>query len=88
MVPSIDVADVLLEFHEYKPKTLSDGMLAEQWRFVARRLSEPDPRRGTYRFGYVTFLDRRTKAHVAEALPTVLTDVCFGYLPKVASDYE
>jgi hypothetical protein len=88
LVPSIDQADVVLEFHSYRPKTMSDGMLAEEWHFVARRLSEAHRQRATYRFGYVTFLDRRTKAHVAEVLPTVLTDVCLGYLPKVASACE
>lgn len=88
VVPSIDQADVLLEFTQYKPTTMSDGTPAEEWWFIARRLSEPDRQRATYRFAYTTFLDRRTKAHVAKELPTVLTDVCFGYLPKVASSTQ
>ncbi len=80
---SIDDADVLLELSGYRPMTMKDGTPAEEWRFIARRLSEPDRQRATYRFAYVTFLDRRTKAHVAKELPSVLTDVCFGYLPRV-----
>jgi hypothetical protein len=88
LVQTIDEADVLLELREYRPTTMPDGTPAEEWLFVARRLSESNAHRATYRFGYVTCLDRRTKAHVAQALPTVLTDVCFGYLPKVASGQE
>lgn len=84
LVSSIDEADVLLEFTQYKTTTMSGGAPAEEWWFIARRLSEPDRQRATYRFGYVTLLDSRTKGHVAEELPTVLADVCFGYLPKVA----
>lgn len=79
---------MLLEFHSYGPKTTTDGTPGEEWLFVARRLSETDPQRATYRFGYVTFLDRKTKGHVARALPTVLADVCFGYLPKVLFDHR
>jgi hypothetical protein len=85
LVSSIDQTDVLLEFTQYKPTTMPDGTPAEEWWFIARRLSEPDRLRATYRFAYTTFLDRRTKAHVAKELPTVLSDVCFGYLPKLAS---
>ena len=85
LVSSIDEADVLLEFNDYRPTTTRDGTPGEEWRFIARRLSEPVRERATYRFAYVTWFDRRTKAHVAEELPTVLTDVCLGYLPKVAS---
>ena len=85
LVSTIDEADVLLEFNQYKPTTTKEGTPAEEWWFIARRLSEPIRQRATYRFAYTTFLDRRTKAHVAKELPTVLGDVCFGYLPKVAS---
>jgi hypothetical protein len=88
LVPSIDEADVLLEFHGYRPTTRSDGTLADEWLFIARRLSEPNLHRATYRFAYVTWLDRRTKEHVARAMPTVLTDVCLGYLPKVVAERE
>ena len=83
LVSSIDEADVLLEFNQYRPTTAPDGTPQEQWWFIARRLSEPDRQRGTHRFVFGTFLaDRRTKDHVARELPTVLVDVCFGYLPK------
>jgi len=85
LVSSMDDADVLLELHGYRPTTTQDGTPGEEWRFIARRLSEPVRERATYRFAYVTWLDRRTKAHVATELPTVLSDVCLGYLPKVAS---
>ncbi len=85
LVSSIGEADVLLEFNDYRPTTTRDGTPSEEWRFIARRLSEPVRERATYRFAYVTWLDRRTKAYVAKQLPTVLADVCFGYLPKVAS---
>jgi hypothetical protein len=84
LVSSIDEADVLLELHGYKPTTTPDGTPGEEWRFIARRLSEPVRERATYRFAYVTWLDRRTKAHVARELPQVLGDVCLGYLPKSA----
>lgn len=85
LASSIDEADVLLELHGYGPTTTQDGTPGEEWRFIARRLSEPVRERGTYRFGYTTWLDRRTRAHVAKQLPTVLGDVCLGYLPKIAS---
>ena len=85
LVSSMDDADVLLELHGYRPTTTQDGTPGEEWRFIARRLSEPVRERATYRFAYVTWLDRRTKAHVATELPTVLSDVCLGYLPTVAS---
>lgn len=88
LVPSIDQADVLLEFHAYRPTTSNDGTLADEWLFIARRLSEPNLHRATYRFAYVTWLDRRTKEHVAQAKPTILTEVCLGYLPKVAAERE
>jgi hypothetical protein len=88
LVPSIDQADVLLEFYGYRPTTRSDGTLADEWLFIARRLSEPNLHRATYRFAYVTWLGRRTKEHVAQAMPTVLTDVCLGYLPKVVAEME
>ena len=85
LVSSIDEADVLLELHGYRPTTTPDGTPGEEWRFIARRLSEPVRERATHRFAYVTWLDRRTRAHVAKELPTVLSDVCLGYLPKAAS---
>jgi hypothetical protein len=85
VVPSIDHADVLLELHDCRPTTTSDGTPGEEWLFIARRLAEPDSNRATYRFSYVTLLDRTTKAHVARALPAVLSDVCLGYLPKAAA---
>lgn len=81
LASTIDEADVLLELSEYRPTTASDGTPAEEWWFVARRLSEPARERATHRFGYVTWLDRRTRAHVAKDLPTVLADVCLGDLP-------
>jgi hypothetical protein len=83
---SIDDADVLLEFSLYQPTTLADGTPGEKWMFIARRLSEPNRQRATYRFGYLTMPDPRTRAHVAEELPIVLGDVCLGYLPKVAGN--
>ena len=88
LVSSIDDADVLLEFSLYEPTTLTDGTPGEKWMFIARRLSEPNRQRATYRFGYVTMPDPRTKVHVAEELPIVLGDVCLGYLPKVAGNED
>jgi hypothetical protein len=86
-VPPIDTADVLLEFSGYEQKSAPDGTGAEEWRCVARRLSEPDRKKGTYRFANTTLLDKRTSAHVARVLPVVLNDVCLGNLPKpTASD--
>ena len=84
LVASIDDADVLLELNAYRPLTTTDGTLADEWRFVARRLSEPVRAKATYRFGYVTWPSHETREHVAKELPTVLSDVCLGYLPKVA----
>ena len=88
LVSSIDEADVLLEFSRYKPTALRDGTPADEWWFIARRLSEPNRQRATHRFVYLTFLDRKARAHVAKKLPTLLSDVCFGYLPKVASSSQ
>jgi hypothetical protein len=51
LVQSIDEADVLLELRDSRPKTMSNGTPAEEWLSVARRLSESDARRATYRFG-------------------------------------
>ncbi len=82
LVPTIDAADVRLEFSGYKQMSAPDGTPAEEWRFVARRLSEPDKQKGTYRFVYTTLLDKKTRAHIARELPVVLNDVCVGYLPK------
>jgi hypothetical protein len=86
LMPTIDEADVLLEFIHYRPMNSADGSLLDEWRFVARRLSEPSRERGTFRFSYLAALDRNSQARVAKQLPVVLADVCFGYLPKVASD--
>ena len=88
LVSSIDEADVLLEFSLYEPTTMTDGTPAERWMFIARRLSEPIRQRATYRFGYVTIPDPRSKVHVAGELPIVLGDVCLGYLPKVAANED
>src|SRR5258708_18151906 len=66
LVSSIDQADVVLEFTQYKPTTMPDCTPAEEWGFIARRLSEPDRVRATYRFAYTTFLDHRTQAHAAK----------------------
>jgi hypothetical protein len=55
LVPSIDEADVLLELNESRPRTTPDGTPGEEWRFIARRLSEPVRERATYRFAYVTW---------------------------------
>jgi hypothetical protein len=85
LVPTINDADVLLEFTDYRPRTLADGSLGEQYWFIARRLSEASSQRAIYRFGYLTGLDRKTQAHVAKRLSLVLGDVCLGYLPKMAS---
>jgi hypothetical protein len=62
-----------------------DGIPTWQWRFVARRLSEPNRERASYRFSLAAGLDRGSTAHFAKKLPTILTDVCMGWLPKVAS---
>jgi hypothetical protein len=86
LAPTIDEADVLLEFSDYRPMSSADGGLLDEWRFVARGLSEPSRERGSFRFSYFAALDRNSHARVANRLPVVLTDVCFGYLPKVASD--
>jgi hypothetical protein len=86
LVPTIDEADVLLEFNYYGPRNLANGFVGDEWRFVARRLSEPSRQRATYRFAYLAALDRKSQAHVAKQLPVVLADVCFGYLPKLASN--
>jgi hypothetical protein len=88
LVSSIDEADVLLEFSLYEPTTLADGTPGEKWMFIARRLSEPNRQRATYRFGYVTTPNPRVTAHVAEELPIVLGDVCLGYLPKFAANED
>ena len=85
LVPTIDEADVLLEIARYRPRRLNDGGLADEWLFVARRLSEPSRQRGTYRFGHLVAVDPMSQSRVAKQLPLVLADVCFGYLPKPAS---
>lgn len=84
LVSSIDDADVVLELNAYSPLTTTDGAPADEWRFVARRLSEPIRAKATYRFAYATWLNQKTREHVAKELPTVLSDVCLGYLPKIA----
>jgi hypothetical protein len=86
LVQTIDEADVLLELTYYRPRDLADGTLVDEWRFVARRLSEASRQRATFRFAYLAALGRKSQARVAKQLPVVLADVCFGYLPKLASD--
>lgn len=86
VVSSIDEADVLLELNRHEPTTTRDGTPAEEWRFVARRLSEPVRERATVRYAVTTLLDRRTEAYVARHLPTLVVDVCLGHLPKVPAD--
>jgi hypothetical protein len=86
LVPTVDEADVLLELSQYRARTLADGTPAEQWWFIARRLGEPSRRRGTLRYVVTTPLDRGSHAYVAKRLPTMLVDVCLGYLPKAAAE--
>ena len=85
LVSSIDEADVLLELNQYRTKTMPDGMPAQELWLIARRLNEPHRERATHRFIYLTTLDPRSTQHVAQDLPTVLKDVCFGWLPEDAS---
>jgi hypothetical protein len=86
LVPTLDQADVLLELERYRPRILADGNPVDEWWFVARRLSEPSRHRAIYRFVHLAPLDRKGQAYFEKRLPLVLADVCFGYLPKVASD--
>jgi hypothetical protein len=85
LVPTINDADLLLEVTAYKAKTLADGTPGEQWWFTVRRLRDSSPERALYRFGYLIGIDPQGQRLVAKQLPTVLGDVCLGYLPKVAS---
>ncbi len=84
LVSTIDDADVVLEFSRYRQTTAPDGTPAEEWWFIARRLSESDRQRATYRFVYTTLLGQKARAQVAGRLRLVLSDVCLGYLPKTA----
>jgi hypothetical protein len=85
LASTIDEADVVLEFNKFGLSEQFDGIPTWQWRFVARRLSEPNRERASYRFTLAAGLDRGSTAHFAKKLPTILTDVCMGWLPKVAS---
>jgi hypothetical protein len=85
LVSSIDAADVLLELSGYQTRTVEDGIPAQELWFVARRLAEPIRERATHRFIYLTTPNPTATAHLARELPTVLRDVCFGWLPKTGS---
>ena len=85
LASTIDEADVVLEFNKFGLSEQFDGIPTWQWRFVARRLSEPNRERASYRFVLAAGPDRGSTAHLAKKLPTILTDVCMGWLPKVAS---
>jgi hypothetical protein len=85
LVPTINEADILLEITAHKVRSLSDGSPAEQWWFTARRLTMSPPERAAHRFGYFVGVDPQGQALIARQLPIVLSDVCLGYLPKMAS---
>ena len=85
LVSTIDEADVVLEFNRFGHTTQFDGIPAWHWGFVARRLSEPNRERASYRFGFVAGPDRESTTRLGKKLPTILTDVCMGWLPKTAS---
>jgi hypothetical protein len=85
LVSTIDEADVVLEFSRFGHTVQFDGIPSWRWSFVARRLSEPNRERASYRFGLIAGPDRGSTAHFAKKLPGILTDVCMGWLPKVAS---
>ena len=85
LASSIDEADVVLEFSRFGHTVQFDGIPAWHWQFTARRLSEPNRERANYRFAFVAGPDRGSTAHFAKKLPTILTDVCMGWLPKVAT---
>jgi len=84
LASSIDEADVLLELNQYRTKIMPDGMPAQELWFIARRLAEPIRERATHRFIYLMTPDPRATAHVAREFPSVLKDVCFGWLPQTA----
>ncbi len=81
VVQSIAHADVVLELSRHSFKIGNDGTPMQQWWFVARRLGGPSPDESTYRFGLMAFYDRESTRRISKRLPTILNDVCLGFLP-------
>jgi hypothetical protein len=81
VVPSIAHADVVLELSQHSFKIRNDGTPMLEWLFVARRLGEPSSEQSTYRFGFMALYDRESTRRISQRLPTILNDVCLGFLP-------
>jgi hypothetical protein len=81
VVQSIAHADVVLELSQHSFKIRNDGTPMQEWWFVARRLGGPSSDETTHRFALLAHYDRESTRRISQRLPTILNDVCLGFLP-------
>jgi hypothetical protein len=81
-VESIAEADVLLELQDYTFRITPDERPVQEWRYIARRLGEPNPAKAIYRFGFLGVGPPAKASHAASRhLRVAMIDVCLGLLP-------